>query len=101
MNIKACNVTIKIWKTAHPKWRGNCHTPNNAIRIKINSPANMLPKSLKDNDSGFASNETASRIKLKVIIHGAAMIPGPLKVGAIGCSVNSARKPPMPFVLIE
>ena len=69
MNIKAWRVTIKIWKTAHPKWRGNCHTPSNAIRIKINSPANMLPKSLKDNDNGFASNETDSRIKLKAIMN--------------------------------
>ena len=61
----------------------------------------MLPKSLKDNDNGFASNETDSRIKLNAIINGAAIIPGPFKVGAIGCKVNSAIKPPTPFVRIE
>jgi hypothetical protein len=61
----------------------------------------MLPKSRRDNDNGFASNETDSRIKLKAIINGAAIIPGPFNVGAIGCRVSSAIKPPMPYVRIE
>ena len=58
----------------------------------------MLPNNLKDNDSGFANSATDSRIKLNAIIIGAAIMPGPLKDGAIGCKVNSAINPPTPLL---
>ncbi len=100
IKIKACSVTISTWKTAQPKCSGSCHTPSNAIRIKMSSPANMLPNSRNDSYTGFAISATLSRIKLKEIMNGAAIKPQPLVGGAIGCNVSSPIKPPMPLFLI-
>ena len=60
-----------------------------AMRIKINSPAYMLPKSRSASETGFASSATVSRIRLNAMMKGAAMMAGPLKDGIIGCSIRS------------
>ncbi len=92
---------MRTWKTAQPKCKGSCHNPSKAIKINISSPANILPNNRSDNDKGLANNETDSRIKLNIIINGAAIRPRPLKEGAIGCRVSSPMKPPIPLFLTE
>ena len=57
MKMKACSVITKMWNTAQRKCSGNCYTPISAIRMKISSPAYMLPNSRSDNDSGLARND--------------------------------------------
>ena len=68
--MNACNVITKIWKIAQARCNG---IPNaamatfaeyiTAIRIKINSPAYILPKRRKAREIGFANKVTVSRIK--------------------------------------
>ena len=69
--MKACKVITKIWKIAQARCNG---IPNAAmailaeyitvIRIKINSPAYMLPNKRKASEIGLANKVTVSRIKL-------------------------------------
>ena len=55
--------------------------PSSAIRINISSPAYMLPNSRSDSDSGFASNATASSIKLNAITSGHSNLGTPRSFG--------------------
>src|SRR4029078_8777803 len=71
------------------------------MRMKMSSPAYMLPKSRSDSDSGFEMNDTSSRIRLNAMISGAAMIAMPFVGGALGWNVNSLPKPIGPLILIE
>ena len=54
-----------------------------AIRMKMSSPANMLPNSRSDRETGLANRATLSRMKLKAIINGAAIRPTPFVFNCI------------------
>jgi len=69
--MNACNITIRIWNTAH----AHCNTPakmpspmpllnNKAIKIKIISPAYKLPNKRSDKEIGLEISPTNSRKKL-------------------------------------
>ena len=71
VKMNACSVMTKIWKIAQTRCNG---IPNAAIailaeyitamRIKINSPAYILPNKRNAREIGLASKVTVSRIKL-------------------------------------
>ena len=103
IKINACSVIIRMWKIAQP----SCNRPPKipivmpalnimAIRIKIISPAYMLPNSRNANDTGLAINDTNSRKKLTGINR--TLITG--FFDSNGCNVNSAVKPPIPLFLM-
>src|SRR3990167_2306398 len=59
MNKNACNVIIKIWNIAQIAPGGHCnHHGKMAIKIKISSPANILPNNRKASESGFTHSST-------------------------------------------
>ena len=94
MKMNACSVITRMWKIAQGTDRAHwIQNGNNAIKMKINSPAYMLPKSRRANETGRARNVTNSRIKLTGINN--AFATGLL--GLNGLSANSPTKPLIPF----
>src|SRR3990167_8834180 len=98
MKMNACKVMTRIWKIDHHKDSKNCVTlsivvpttsdavacsVNNAIRIKMSSPAYKLPKSRNASEMGLAIKPTNSNNRLNGIN------TGWLK----GCKVSSLTKP--------
>ena len=64
IKINACSVITRMWKIA--QGTDNAHwiqNGNNAIKMKINSPAYMLPNSRRANETGRARKVTNSKTK--------------------------------------
>src|SRR5690606_26358231 len=94
MKMNACSVIIKMWKIA--QGTDNAHwiqNGNNAIRMKINSPAYMLPNSRRANETGRAEKVVNSNNKLNGIK--STLATALLELN--GLSANSPTKPPTPF----
>ncbi|MNY62784.1 hypothetical protein D3C86_1996620 [compost metagenome] len=83
---------IRMWKMAHGTFRIHCdhHGRRPAIRMKISSPAYMLPNSRRPRETGLDSRLTPSRIRLTGI--NAQWLNG--------CKVSSFTKPLTPFILM-
>src|SRR5262249_2647452 len=111
MNMKACSVIPSGWKIAHASASRNCTITNSqpladssctapcsestASSRKIISPANRLPYRRSESEIGRARKGTISRIRLAGISSTFSSGFFALK----GCRVNSAMKPPSPFIL--
>lgn len=70
MKTKACNVITKIWNIAQTKCNGTPIAATKAlaeyitaIRMKINSPAYILPNKRKARETGFEIKVTDSNSK--------------------------------------
>ena len=57
MKMKACKVITRMWKIAQGTDSSHCaQNGSSAIRMKIISPAYMLPNSRSARDTGLASS---------------------------------------------
>ena len=94
MKMNACNVIIRIWKIAQGTDNAHCtQKGSNAIKMKINSPAYMLPNSRSANEIGRAIKVTSS----SKIFTGISKAFSNGLLGLNGLSANSAPKPTSPF----